>query len=108
VSDEQCVADVPVSPTPCTEPDQAATTVIPAWPKMPDQALREGTSGTVQVEVMLDAASDLVAAKIYSSPSALLNDDALLTAMRSTYRTAIFHCVTRPAVYIFSVEYDRQ
>lgn len=106
VSDEQCIAQQAGVPTSCMQANQAARTVVAAEPQYPEQASSTRVSGTVEVLVMLDAASDIVGAQIFSSPSPLLNEEALLSAMRSTFRTEIVNCTTKPSRYIFSVEFD--
>ncbi|MGD0051628.1 MAG: TonB family protein [Vulcanimicrobiaceae bacterium] len=92
----------------CARPNLAATTIHAAMPDVPPMAAQQGISGVVQVEVSLDANSHIVALKIYSSPSALLNAAALAAARQSSFQTAIVNCTPIAVDYLFSVEFDSQ
>jgi outer membrane biosynthesis protein TonB len=98
------------TPTPlsCTRPEIAATTLRAAEPETPALAQQHGVSGTVNVVVSLDAQSRIVATRVASSPSALLNPAALAAARGSVFRTGIHNCEPVAADYIFSVEFTTQ
>ncbi|MGD1065350.1 MAG: TonB family protein [Vulcanimicrobiaceae bacterium] len=104
-------APTPVpTPTPlaCAHPNVQATTIRAADPEMPAMAQQQGVSGTVQVQVSLDANSRIVGAKIFSSPSSLLNSAAIAAARASTFQTEISNCKPEAADYLFAVEFDSQ
>lgn len=98
------------TPTPlaCTRPAVPATTVHTVEPDMPPLAAQQGVSGTVEVVVSLDTQSRIVATRIQSSPSALLNAAAIATARASRFRTEVRDCVPLAADYIFAVEFSAQ
>jgi outer membrane biosynthesis protein TonB len=98
------------TPTPlsCARPEVPAATVRTVEPDTPALALQQGVSGTVNVVVSLDAQSRIVATRVASSPSALLNGAALATARGSQFRTGIHNCEPVAADYIFSVEFTAQ
>jgi TonB family protein len=98
------------TPTPqaCAHPNVSPSTTHAADPDMPQMAQQQGITGTVQVQVSLDANSHIVGTKIYSSPSALLNNAALAAARASTFQTEITNCKPQAADYLFSVEFDSQ
>lgn len=70
----------PLVPPPCAHPNVMAGVVRAAIPAYPDAAIAQRIEGTVEIRISLDAQSHLTNASIYSSPSALLNDAALLGA----------------------------
>jgi TonB family protein len=92
----------------CERPNVAATTLRVAEPDTPEQAQREGISGTVQVVVSLDANSHVRGTRIGSSPSTVLNAAALAAARESTFQTEIRNCRPVAADYIFSVDFTNQ
>jgi outer membrane biosynthesis protein TonB len=98
------------TPTPlsCARPEVPATTLRPAVPETPPMAQQQGIFGTVQIVVSLDAQSRIVATRVASSPSALLNAAALAAARGSQFRTGIHNCEPVAADYIFSVEFTAQ
>jgi TonB family protein len=98
------------TPTPlsCTRPNVPAATVRALEPETPAMAQQQGIAGTVNVIVSLDAQSRLVATRIQSSPSALLNAAALAAARGSQFRTEIKNCEPVAADYVFSVDFTAQ
>ena len=106
------VADPTPQPTPtplsCARPDVPATTIRAPAPEMPPLALQQGIAGTVVVIVSLDAQSRIVATRIGSSPSAVLNAAALAAARGSQFKTEVKNCVPRGADYTFSVEFTAE
>jgi outer membrane biosynthesis protein TonB len=98
------------TPTPlsCSRPDVAAATLHAVEPDTPALAVQQGISGTVDVIVSLDAQSRVVATRIQSSPSAVLNPAAIAAARGSRFRTEVKDCVPVAADYIFSVEFSSQ
>lgn len=108
----------PVAPTPtprptptplsCARPNVPATTLRAAVPETPAIAQVQNISGTVGVVVSLDAQSRVVATRVQSSPSALLNAAALAAARGSVFRTEVRNCEPVAADYLFSVEFISQ
>jgi TonB family protein len=98
------------TPTPasCARPNVPATTLRAAEVDTPPLAQAQGVSGTVSVVVSLDAQSRVVATRVQSSPSALLNAAALATARNSQFRTEVHNCEPIAADYLFSVEFTSQ
>jgi periplasmic protein TonB len=98
------------TPTPasCARPNVPATTLRAADVDTPPLAQAQGISGTVSVVVSLDAQSRVVATRVQSSPSALLNAAALATARNSQFRTEVRNCEPVAADYLFSVEFTSQ
>ena len=98
------------TPTPlsCARPQVPATTVHALEPDTPAMAAQQGISGTVGVVVSLDAQSRIVATRVQSSPSALLNGAALAAARGSQFRTEVKNCEPVAADYLFSVEFTAQ
>lgn len=98
------------TPTPlsCSRPNVPATTLHALEPETPAMAAQQGISGTVNVVVSLDAQSRVVATRIQSSPSALLNQPALNAARGSQFRTEVKNCEPVAADYIFAVEFTSQ
>lgn len=92
----------------CDRPNVAATTLHPVEPDTPPAAQQQGISGTVQVVVSLNATSEVIAAHVQTSPSAVLNDAAFAAARRSTFQTEIRNCKPIAADYIYSVEFNSQ
>jgi hypothetical protein len=92
-------------PTSCAYPNVSAATIDAVEPEYPPLAGALGVQGTVQVLVSLDAFSHLVALKIYSSPSALLNNAALAAARASTFQTQIVNCHPLAANYLYSLNF---
>jgi len=98
------------TPTPlsCARPDVPATTIRAAEPETPPLAQQQGISGTVAVIVSLDAQSRVIATRIQSSSSAVLNAAALDAARGSHFKTEIRNCDPIAADYIFSVDFTSQ
>lgn len=98
------------TPTPlsCARPDVAATTIRAVEPETPALAQQQGISGTVAVIVSLDAQSRVVATRVQSSPSAVLNGAALAAARGSHFKTEVKNCEPIAADYIFSVDFTSQ
>ena len=98
------------TPTPlsCARPEVPAATVRAAEPDTPALAQQQGISGTVQIVVSLDVQSRIVATRVASSPSGLLNAAALAAARGSQFRTGVHNCEPVAADYIFSVEFNAQ
>ncbi|HEY0613599.1 MAG TPA: energy transducer TonB [Candidatus Elarobacter sp.] len=98
------------TPTPlsCARPNVAATTLRALEPETPPLAQQQGISGVVGVVVSLDAQSRVVAARVQSSPSVVLNPAALAAARGSQYRTEVRNCEPVAADYLFTVEFDAQ
>lgn len=98
------------TPTPlsCARPDVPAATIRAMDVETPQLAQQQGIFGTVQVVVSLDARSRVVATRVQSSPSALLNAAALATARGSQFRTEVKNCEPVAADYIFSVDFTSQ
>ena len=84
-----------------------AKIIRPEMPQLPQLAQQQGIAGRVEVLVSLDADSHVVATKVRSSSSAILNASALTAARNSTYRTRIVDCVPVAADYVFSVVYTQ-
>jgi outer membrane biosynthesis protein TonB len=98
------------TPTPltCARPNVPASTLRAAEVDTPPIAQAQGISGTVGVVVSPDAQSRVVATRVQSSPSALLNAAALATARGSQFRTEVRNCEPVAADYLFSVEFTSQ
>ena len=96
----------PIAPAACAHP-YVATTVTHAFePAMPERAAQEMISGTVQVAVALNERGTPQAARIVASPSPVLNDASLTTAMRSEYTPAVFRCRPVAGGYIFGLGFN--
>lgn len=87
----------------CARPNVAARVTNAVTPDVPAMAQQQGISGSVQIVVSLDADGRVTAARIQSSPSAVLNAAALAAARQSTYQTAIRDCVPVAVDYLFNV-----
>ena len=99
----------PPDPTLCAVHDVPPIALRAAMPEPPPLAAAQmRLSGTVRVLVSLDAASNVVATSVESSPSALLNATAIDAARRTVYRTGYHDCKPVPSKYIFSVDFSTQ
>jgi TonB family protein len=105
-------ADVPTvtprpTPTPlsCARPDVPATTLRALEPDTPPLAQQQGITGTVSVVVSLDARSRVIATRVQSSPSAVLDAAALAAARGSQFKTEVKNCEPVAADYLFSVDF---
>jgi len=99
-------------PTPtkpaCATPNVPAATERVVEPETPQMAQRQGIAGEVTVLVALDARSRLTAARIFKSPSSVLNLAALQSARDTTYHTEVRDCKPVAADYLFVVEFTTQ
>ncbi len=73
---------------------------------MPALAQQQGIVGTVEVIVSLDAASRVVATRVRSSASGVLNAAAVAAARASQFRTEVRGCAPIPADYVFRVDFS--
>jgi TonB family protein len=89
----------------CPQAYVPAHTVQSAPADYPEMARLQGIRGTVQVEVQLDEQSRPIRYRIFSSPSALLNDAALASAHNATFATEMIDCRPRPSVYLYGVTF---
>ncbi|GAC1659937.1 MAG: hypothetical protein NVS4B13_06470 [Candidatus Elarobacter sp.] len=98
------------TPTPasCARPNVDARTVRAVEPETPAMAQSQGIQGTVQVVVSLDATSRVTSVRVQSSPSAVLNSEALRAARQSQFQTEIRDCKPIAADYLFSVDFTSQ
>ena len=95
-----------VAPAPlaaCARPNVAGSVLRAVAPDTPPIAAQQGISGEVQVVVSLDTDSHVVATRIQSSPSAVLNQAALSAARQSSFQTEIRDCHPVARDYIFTV-----
>jgi outer membrane biosynthesis protein TonB len=92
----------------CANPNVPASTAHIAEPETPPMAQRQGISGEVSVLVSLDDHSRLTDARVFKSPSSILNPAALRSARDTTYRTEIRDCKPIAADYLFVVEFTAQ
>lgn len=92
----------------CTSSNSPARVIRAAMPQIPPMAQQQGIQGKVEVVVSLDEQSRVVATKIRSSPSAILNASALAAARNSTYRTATVRCAPAAVDYVFTVTFTSQ
>ena len=95
----------PVPPTTCARPYAAATVKYAAEPATPAIAAQQGILGTVYVVVVLDDRGVPQAARIVTSPSAVLNNASLGAAMRSEYTPEVFRCSPVTGGYVFGIEF---
>jgi TonB family protein len=93
------------SPLACARPDIPPATLRAAEPELPALAQQQGIGGTVDVVVSLDAASNVIDARVQSSPSRLLDAPALAAASASRFRTEVRDCAPVAAKYLFRVEF---
>jgi periplasmic protein TonB len=106
-------AAAPPAPTPtprpqCAVPNAEAKTVNAVTPDTPEMAKEQGVTGTVEVDVSLDAAGKVLSASVIKTPSVLLNSEALKAARQSTYSPQIADCKPIPGDYKFVVEFAGQ
>jgi TonB family protein len=73
---------------------------------MPALAQQQGIAGTVEVIVSLDAASQVVATRVRSSSSSVLNAAAVAAARASHFRTEMRDCAPIAADYVFRVDFS--
>jgi TonB family protein len=91
--------------TPCSVPDRPPGLVHGVAAVTPPIAIAQHISGEVVVVVTLDENSNVVAAAIAKSPSALLNTAALLAARSSTFQVPVRNCKPMPGKFRFLVEF---
>jgi TonB family protein len=98
------------TPTPpvCARPNVGARTLRAVPAKTPPLAQQQNIVGTVLVIVSLDANSNVIGARIQSSPSPLLNNAALAAARQSTFQTEIRDCRPIAGDYVFTVDFESQ
>jgi outer membrane biosynthesis protein TonB len=97
----------PTPPPSCTNPNAAPATLVAATPETPELARTQGISGTVVVEVRLDAGSHIVGTSVREGP-AVLRSAAIAAALQSTFRTEIRDCKPLGASYLYVVEFQTQ
>jgi protein TonB len=100
----------PPTPTPlaCARPNVPPGTDRAVEPDMPAMAQQQGITGDVTVDVSLDESNHIVAAKVESSPSVILNAAALSAARQSSFHTEIRDCKPIAATYRFVVSFESQ
>ncbi len=95
------------TPTPkpaCAVPNDEPRVLDPYPPETPAIAQSQGITGTVEVQVDLDANSKILATRATSGPSILRN--AALTATKSSkFKTEIRNCLPQAATYRYIVEF---
>ncbi|WP_317996757.1 energy transducer TonB [Vulcanimicrobium alpinum] len=94
------------SPLACSRPDLPPTVLRAATPETAPMAQLQGVVGTVRVVVSLNAQSRVVAARVESSPSVLLNRSALAAARTSQFKTQIKNCEPVAADFLFDVTFQ--
>jgi len=90
---------VPVEPPSCATPYAAAQLVHGGTPQQPPTGF--GMTGAVRVAVALDAAGEVVATQVLSSPSMVLGGRALSAVRASTFTPEIFRCVAVPDGFVY-------
>lgn len=103
----------PATPTPtptpsCANPNVEPRTVNAVPPDIPPIAAQQGITGTVTVQISLDATSKITAAKIVKTPSAVLNNAALQAARNSTFKTEVRNCLPVAADYLFIEDFTSE
>jgi len=103
-------ADVPAQPvgeTECPVRYRTPAAVKLFQPEYPLAARgRQTIGGTTLVKIQLDADDSIVDAAIYlSSGNIALDAEALKSARRSEYKSAIFRCHAMPGTYIFRANF---
>ena len=94
--------------TACARPNAPARVVESAPAVTPEMAEQQGIAGQVQVVVSLDANSNIVGARLFSSPSAVLNQAALAAARQSVFQTEIRDCRPLAADFVFLVNFVKK
>ncbi|HEY0383428.1 MAG TPA: SIMPL domain-containing protein [Candidatus Elarobacter sp.] len=92
----------------CARPNIIATTLRPATAILPPIAEQQDINGTVQVAVSLDRDSNVVGARIMSSPSPVLNGVAIAAARATTFRSEIRDCRPIAGDYVYTVDFVRK
>jgi periplasmic protein TonB len=106
----------PVTPSPvptpkplaCAHPNVQPGTDFANPPDMPAIAQQQGITGDVTVDVALDENSKVTSVVVESSPSKVLNANALAAARTSKFHTEIKDCKPVAATYRFIVTFDAQ
>lgn len=98
--------------TPGTEPPPATACIAERYPAVTLEAVPADArvpaylrNSTVLVVVSLNTRSEVVGARVHSSPADVLNGPALAAARASKFRTMIVNCEPVAADYIFSVNF---
>lgn len=98
----------PVEAAACAAPYVEAALVRAMAVDMPPMAAQQGITGIVRVQVALDDRGVATYARVWSSPSAILNSAALTAAKASAYRGAIFRCRPVPSGYEFAADFSQR
>jgi len=96
------------TPTPrpqCAVPNKDATMITPASADTPEMAKEQGISGSVEVEVDLDALGHVTGTSVIKTPSSILNSAAITAARQTTYAPQISDCKPVPGQYKFVVDF---
>jgi TonB family protein len=101
------VADGALEPASCERPYRAASIERAMPVAIPAIAQQQGISGRVIVLVGVDETGRVVSARVYQSPSALLNAPSIFAARQSLYRPAILRCAPVSSTIAFAVDYTR-
>ena len=95
----------PATPKPsCAVPNDEPKVLDPALPETPAIAQSQGITGTVEVQVDLDANSRILATRAVSGPS-LLRNAAISATKASKFRTEVRNCLPQAATYRYIVEF---
>jgi len=79
-----------------------------AQPTYPEIAKIEGATGSVQVQVDLDAAGHVIKAFVsHSSGNDPLDGAALQAALATTYNAAVIACKPQPGAFIFRANFTK-
>jgi hypothetical protein len=89
-------------PALCNRP---ATVLHAVAPDTPAAAAQQGIVGIVTINVTLNEKSEIVAAVVADSPSALLNNAALTAARATAFRTGYVNCRAVGNTFGFLVEF---
>lgn len=89
----------------CAQPNAPATVIRAAEPATPPMAQQQHIYGVVHVRVALDDDSKVTSARVWDSPSAILNQAALAAAKASTYQTEVRDCKPVASTYLFTVTF---
>ncbi len=100
--------EVTVPPPTCARPNAPPAVLRAAEPDTPPVARQQAILGVVRIQVVLDEQGTPTATRVWSSPSAILNNSALAAARSSTYSPEIFRCKPVASTYLLSVTYVAQ
>ncbi len=90
---------------PCANPNVPATATNPVAPTLPAEVQQRGITGSVEVEVDLNADSKITTVSIHKSSDPALNAPALMAARASTFKTQVVNCRPVAASYLYIVEF---